>query len=165
MNVLWCMIKTWKRCAVSTAIASCCHESMCALLSSRPALTRHRAVQLSAFCLTVLRHAGAFEKSKIQEWPVDGFSESGLCAGLLREHVRRHICKSSFFRTPDTMDTRVATRRRGLPLAPPNPWTRTLGPSERRYQSSAGSPSSARAWRAHSAELCRSPLNGSWRCR
>ena len=31
------------------------------------------------------------------------------------------IPKSSFFRTPDTMDTRVATRRRGLPLAPPNP--------------------------------------------
>ena len=63
------------------------------------------------------------------------------------------------------MDTRVATRRRGLPLAPPNPWTRALGPSERRYQSSAGSPSSARAWRAHSAEPCRSTLNGSWRCR
>jgi hypothetical protein len=55
--------------------------------------------------------------------------------------------------------------RRGLPLAPSNPWTRALGPSERRYQSSAGSPSSARAWRAHSAEPCRSTLNGSWRCR
>ena len=51
------------------------------------------SLQVSAFCLTVLRHAGAFEKAKIQEWPVDGFSESGLCAGFLREHVRRHICK------------------------------------------------------------------------
>ena len=54
-------------------------------------------MQVAAFCLTVLRHAGAFEKSKLQEWPVDGFSESGFCAGLLREHVR-HIFVRGFVR-------------------------------------------------------------------
>ena len=39
MNVLWCIIKAWKRCAVAAAIASCCHESICAFVASRPALT------------------------------------------------------------------------------------------------------------------------------
>ena len=32
-------------------------------------------LQVSAFCHTVLRSAGAFEKSKIQEWPLDGVSD------------------------------------------------------------------------------------------
>ena len=41
MNVLWCIIKAWKRCAVPAAIASCCHESICAFVASRPALTRY----------------------------------------------------------------------------------------------------------------------------
>ena len=41
MNVLWCIIKAWKRCAVPAAIASCCHESICAFIASRPALTRY----------------------------------------------------------------------------------------------------------------------------
>ena len=41
MNVLWCIIKAWKRCAVPAAIASCCHESICAFVASCPALTRY----------------------------------------------------------------------------------------------------------------------------
>ena len=41
MNVLWCIIKAWKRCAMPAAIASCCHESICAFVASRPALTRY----------------------------------------------------------------------------------------------------------------------------
>ena len=32
-------------------------------------------LQVSALCHTVLRSAGAFEKSKIQEWPLDGVSD------------------------------------------------------------------------------------------
>ena len=40
------------------------------------------SLQVLAFCLTALRHAGAFQKSKIQEWPVDEVSDSGLFAGL-----------------------------------------------------------------------------------
>ena len=41
MNVLWCIIKAWKRCAMPAAIASCCTESICAFVASRPALTRY----------------------------------------------------------------------------------------------------------------------------
>ena len=33
------------------------------------------SLQVSAFCLTVLRHAGAFEKSKSRKWPLNGVSD------------------------------------------------------------------------------------------
>ena len=41
MDVLCYLLKAWKRCAVPAAIASCCHESICAFVASRPALTRY----------------------------------------------------------------------------------------------------------------------------
>ena len=89
MDVLCYLLKAWKRCAVPAAIASCCHGCSCALLTSR--LSSHTVrccslfvhiLQVSAFGYTILRRAGAFEKSEIREWPLNGVSESGLFAGL-----------------------------------------------------------------------------------
>ena len=34
------------------------------------------SLQVLAFCLTALRHAGAFEKSKSRKWPLNGVSDS-----------------------------------------------------------------------------------------
>jgi hypothetical protein len=70
MDVLCYLLKAWKRYAVPAAIASCCHGCSCALLASRlSSLTRYGAVLSSCIpcrchSLTVLRHVGAFEKSK-----------------------------------------------------------------------------------------------------
>ena len=51
-------------------------------------LTRYRALlsfvhilQVSCICLTVLTSAGAFERSEIQEWPLDGVSGLRCSAG------------------------------------------------------------------------------------
>ena len=94
MDVLCYLLKAWKRCAVPAAIASCCHDSICALLASRSPHTVLSCslfmyiLQVSALCHSVLRSAGAFEKSKIQEWPLDGVSDwwvrRRLCKGILR---------------------------------------------------------------------------------
>ena len=82
MDVLCYLLKAWKRYAVPAAIASCCHGSSCALLASR--LSSHtvwccslfmHSLQVLAFCLTALRHAGAFEKSKSRKWPLNGVSD------------------------------------------------------------------------------------------
>ena len=78
-----CILLTWLQLCLARLSPVFSHTVRCCSLFMH-------SLQVLAFCLTALRHAGAFQKSKIQEWPVDGFSESGLCAGLLREHVR-HI--------------------------------------------------------------------------
>ena len=89
MDVLCYLLKAWKRCAVPAVIASCCHGCSCALLASR--LSSHTVrccslfvhiLQVSAFCYTILRRAGAFDKSENREWPLNGVSESGLFAEL-----------------------------------------------------------------------------------
>ena len=65
MNVLWCIIKAWKRCAVPAAIASCCHESICAFVASRPALTRYGALLSS--CIPCRCQHFASQSSGTQE--------------------------------------------------------------------------------------------------
>ena len=87
MDVLCYLLKTWKRCAVPAAIASCCHDCSCALLASRLSVSSHtvcdyaccsllmHSLQVSAFCLTALRHAVAFGKSKSRKWPLNGVSD------------------------------------------------------------------------------------------
>ena len=83
MHVLCYLLKTLERYAVPAAIASCCHGCSCALLASR--LSSHtvwccslfmHSLQVLAFCLTALRHAWAFEKSKSRKWPLNGVSDS-----------------------------------------------------------------------------------------
>ena len=88
MHVLCYLLKTLERYAVPAAIATCCpcfsvHCSprafsltwYCALLSFVHIL------QVSCICLTVLTSAGAFERSEIQEWPLDGVSGLRYSAG------------------------------------------------------------------------------------
>ena len=82
MHVLCYLLKTLERYAVPAAIASCCTGSIRALLASRLSLTWYcallsfvRILQVSCICHTVIRSAGALERSKNQEWPLNGVSE------------------------------------------------------------------------------------------
>ena len=73
------------------------------------------SLQVSAFCLTVLRHAGAFEKSKNQEWPLNGVSDfsemlivQGICAF---SGARQEMSKNFLARRGSASDTRERTTR------------------------------------------------------
>ena len=55
MNVLCYLLKAWKRCAATAAIATYCHDSICALLASR--LSRH---DLAVLCCTHILQVSAF---------------------------------------------------------------------------------------------------------
>ena len=86
MHVLCYLLKTLERYAVPAAIATCCPGSIRALLTPSlmwccALLSFVHILQVSCICLTVLTSAGAFERSEIQEWPLDGVSGLRCSAG------------------------------------------------------------------------------------
>ena len=64
-----CILLTWLQLCLAHLSPVFSHTVWCCSLFMH-------SLQVSAFCLTALRHAGAFEKSKSRKWPLNGVSDS-----------------------------------------------------------------------------------------
>ena len=75
-----CILLTWLQLCLARLSPVFSHTVWCCSLFIH-------SLQVSAFCLTALRHAGAFEKSKNRKWPLNGVSicvRCRLCKAILR---------------------------------------------------------------------------------